>query len=226
MIESARGEQFLRSNNAKTLAQFRSDQILTAISARHRKISRLVKRTVRPQRHQICVFIIGMGREVEDPAEDIEFLQGELNLATTHRLGKYRRRISRVGRAQGRGQRDGDDRSPTARNPLACRVQHQAPGCERPIKHHRYVSEDTEPARYLLISCFDCSRSISALMLCFCASVGAAFCASVASAAAPAKSPAADLMRACAKCPLTVCGNRLATDWKISIASGPCFLNC
>src|SRR6266436_5992420 len=100
MIESARGEQFLRSNNAKTLAQFRSDQILTAISARHRKISRLVKRTVRPQRDQICVFIIGMGREVEDPAEHIEFLQGELNLATTHRLGKYRRRrISRVGGA-------------------------------------------------------------------------------------------------------------------------------
>src|SRR5437588_6309617 len=88
MIESPSGEQFLRSNNAETLAQFRSDQILTAISARNRKISRLVKRTVRPQRHQICVFIIGMGSEVEDPAKHIEFLQGELDLATTHRFGK------------------------------------------------------------------------------------------------------------------------------------------
>src|SRR5512132_1171347 len=51
MVDASRIEQFLNSNNAEPLAQFRTDQILAAVPARNRKISGVVKRTVRPQRH-------------------------------------------------------------------------------------------------------------------------------------------------------------------------------
>src|SRR5882757_7317054 len=39
VIDASRIEQFLRSNNAEPLAQFRTDQILAAVPARNRKIS-------------------------------------------------------------------------------------------------------------------------------------------------------------------------------------------
>src|SRR5262249_10269131 len=47
-------EQFFCSNNAEPLAQLGSQYILTSVAARNRKISGVVKRTVRPERHQIC----------------------------------------------------------------------------------------------------------------------------------------------------------------------------
>src|SRR4029077_20235114 len=43
MVDPSRIEQFLCSNNAEPLAQFRADQILAAGPARHRKISGVVK---------------------------------------------------------------------------------------------------------------------------------------------------------------------------------------
>ena len=64
---------------------------------------------------------------------------------------------------------------------------------ERPIE---LSCEVRDSPRYLLMSCFASSRVISTWMLCFWASVGASACACLASLAAPAKSPAADLMRA------------------------------
>src|SRR5256886_1211347 len=48
MVDASRIEQFLRSNNAEPLAQFRTDQILAAVPACNRKISGVVKRTVCP----------------------------------------------------------------------------------------------------------------------------------------------------------------------------------
>ena len=74
MIDASRIEQFLCSNNAEPLAQFRTDQILAAVPARNRKISGVVKRTVRPQRHQICVFVIGVSRDVKNAAKHVELL--------------------------------------------------------------------------------------------------------------------------------------------------------
>jgi hypothetical protein len=74
MIDASRIEQFLCSNNAKPLAQFRADQILAAVPARNRKISAVVKRTVRPERHQICVFVIGVRRDVKNAAKHVELL--------------------------------------------------------------------------------------------------------------------------------------------------------
>src|SRR5947199_985444 len=50
MVDASRIEQFLRSNNAEPLAQFRTDQILAAVPARNRKISAVVNQTVPPQR--------------------------------------------------------------------------------------------------------------------------------------------------------------------------------
>ena len=43
VIDAPRIEQFLCSNNAEPLAQFRADQILAAVPARHRKISGVVQ---------------------------------------------------------------------------------------------------------------------------------------------------------------------------------------
>src|SRR4051794_40362091 len=46
VVDAPRVEQFFRSNNPEPLAQFRSDQVLAAVSARHGKISGVVKRAV------------------------------------------------------------------------------------------------------------------------------------------------------------------------------------
>src|SRR5262245_8730106 len=57
MVNAPRIEQFLCSDDAKALAEFGSQYVLTSVAARNRKISGVVKRTVRPERHQICVFV-------------------------------------------------------------------------------------------------------------------------------------------------------------------------
>src|SRR5436190_16479732 len=74
MIDASGIEQFLCSDKAEPLAQFRADQILTAVSACNRKISGVVKRTVRPESHQIGVFVIGMRRDIKNAAKDVELL--------------------------------------------------------------------------------------------------------------------------------------------------------
>src|SRR5437773_12346761 len=74
MVDASRIEQFLCSNNAEPLAQFRTDQILTAVPARNRKITGVVKRNLRPQCHQICVFVIGVRRDVKNAAKHVELL--------------------------------------------------------------------------------------------------------------------------------------------------------
>src|SRR6266513_1431471 len=59
VVDASRIEQFLCSNNAEPLAQFGTDYILAAVPSRNRKISGVVKRTVCPQCHQICIFVVG-----------------------------------------------------------------------------------------------------------------------------------------------------------------------
>src|ERR1041385_221057 len=101
MIDASRVEQFLCSNNAEPLAQFGSEQILTAVPARNRKISSVVKRTVRPKRHQICVFVIGMRRDVKHAAKHVKLLQRQLNFAGIHLFWRQQwRRIGGIGRAR------------------------------------------------------------------------------------------------------------------------------
>src|SRR6516162_637888 len=51
VIDASRIQQFLCSNNAEALAQFRTDQILAAIPPRNGKIRSVIKRSVRPERH-------------------------------------------------------------------------------------------------------------------------------------------------------------------------------
>src|SRR3954447_23759774 len=74
VVDVSRIEQFLCSNNAEPLAEFGSQYILTSIAARNRKISGLVKRTVRPERHQICVFVVWVRGYVQNAAKHIELL--------------------------------------------------------------------------------------------------------------------------------------------------------
>src|SRR6476646_2347400 len=144
MIDASRIEQFFCSNYAEALAQFGSEYILAAVSARNRKIRRVVERPVRPERHQICVFIIWVRRDVKNAAKNVELLQCQLNLATIHLFWRQqRRRLGGIGRARDGEDRDHDGGSPTARDPLELQVQHRTPVCERPIETIVPPSEDS-----------------------------------------------------------------------------------
>src|SRR5262249_6678479 len=106
VVDASRTEQFLCSNNAEPLAQFRSQYILTSVAARNRKISGVVKRTVRPERHQICVFVVRVRSDVKHAAKHVELFQCELNLAGIHLFwSQQRRRIAGIGCG-----RDSEDR--------------------------------------------------------------------------------------------------------------------
>src|SRR5262245_6690909 len=63
VVDASRTEQFFCSNDAEPLAQFGSQYILTSVPARNREISGVVKRTVRPERHQICVLVVRVRRD-------------------------------------------------------------------------------------------------------------------------------------------------------------------
>jgi hypothetical protein len=106
MVDASGIQQFLCSNNAEPLAQFRADQILAAVPARHRKISGVVERTVRPERHQVCVFVIRMRRDVKNAAKHVELFQCQLHLAPIHLFRRQQRRhVGAICRAS-----DGEDR--------------------------------------------------------------------------------------------------------------------
>src|SRR4029453_11052408 len=69
VVDTSGVEQFLCSNNAEALPQFGSQYILAPVPARDRKISGVVKRSVRPKRHEICVFVVGVRRDVKNAAK-------------------------------------------------------------------------------------------------------------------------------------------------------------
>src|ERR1700757_974104 len=48
VIDASRIDQLFRSNNTEPLPQFRTEQVLAAVSARDREVSGVVERTVRP----------------------------------------------------------------------------------------------------------------------------------------------------------------------------------
>src|SRR6266480_7995142 len=75
VIDASRVEQFLCSNNAEPLAQFWTDYVLAAVPSRNGKISGVIKGTVRPERHEISVFVIRMRRDVKNAAEHIKLLK-------------------------------------------------------------------------------------------------------------------------------------------------------
>src|SRR5438874_1501033 len=116
VIDASRVEQFLCSNNAEPLAQFGTDYVLAAVPSRNGKISGVIERTVRPERHEISVFVVGVRRDVKNAAEHIELLECELNLAGTHLFWRQQwRRISGIGRARhGEGRDHHDGCAPTA----------------------------------------------------------------------------------------------------------------
>src|ERR1035437_144744 len=67
-VEAAGGEQFLGARHAKLVPQFRAENILTTVPARHGKISRAIIPTTRKIGDELCVFVVGMRREVEHAA--------------------------------------------------------------------------------------------------------------------------------------------------------------
>src|SRR5215813_4031595 len=114
VVDASRTDQFLCSNNAEPLAQFGSQYILTSVAAGYRKVSGVVKRTVRPERHQICVLVVRMRRDVKHAAKHAELFQCELNLAGIHLIWRQqRRRIGGIGCSCNRERRDHERYAPT-----------------------------------------------------------------------------------------------------------------
>jgi len=90
MIDPSRRQKFLRPDNAEFFAQLGAEKVLPAITARQRKITGIVKRSVRPKRNQRGVFVIRVRRQVKNAAEDIQLLEPKLNFARIHCIGKER----------------------------------------------------------------------------------------------------------------------------------------
>ena len=126
VIDPPCGEQFLRANDTELIAQLRPDQILAAIAAGEREIGGVIECAVRPIRDQARVLIVRMRRDVEDAAEDIQFLERETNLRGIHRL-------RRLGGA-----------SETAQNN---RREHSRHKTTRDRKHGRFATRPAGPDR-------------------------------------------------------------------------------
>ena len=124
VIDLARGEKFVSADKTEPLAQLRPEKILPAIAARNRKISRVVERAVRPERHQVGVLIVGMRGDIEDAPEDIQLLERELNLGCVHR----RRKIPRW-----------RFRATNHRRAHEHKAQRAANNSRSPITHERYT---------------------------------------------------------------------------------------
>src|SRR4029079_7294659 len=73
VVVAPRTEQSLRSNNAEPFAEFGTQYVLASVAARNRKISGIIKGTVRPERHQICVFVVRVRRDVKNATKHVEF---------------------------------------------------------------------------------------------------------------------------------------------------------
>src|SRR5689334_3902019 len=95
MVNLTGCQQLAGADDSEALAQFRSEKILPAIAPSYRQIGGIIKRTVRPQRHQVRVLVIRVGCDVENASEHVQLLQSELNFSCVHWLRQCGR--SRVG---------------------------------------------------------------------------------------------------------------------------------
>ena len=165
MIEAARGQELMRPDEAELFAQFRTDQILAAIAAGDAKIRGFIKRAVRPQRHQVRVFVVGMRGDIEDAPKHIQFLERELDLRRVHR-----RREAGAGASAARPEWRAAlvTRSITAVFQINNRLTKKTSKVIAKAAAHRGRHACERFADYLLMSCFASSRSISTLMFFFC----------------------------------------------------------
>ena len=111
VINSPRGEQFLGPDQTEFFAQCGAKKILSAIAARYRKITRIVKRSVGPKRNQRGVFVIRVRSQIQNAAEDVQFLKSQLNFARVHCL-RERRCCRGHGFNCAKQNRTGDDNAP------------------------------------------------------------------------------------------------------------------
>ena len=126
VIDPPCGEQFLRANDAKLIAQLGPDQILAAITAGEREISGVVKRPIRPISNQARVLVVRMRRDIKDAAKHVQFLKRETNLCRIHRL-------RRLGGASETAQNNGREHS-----------RHKT---TRDRKHGRFATRPADPDR-------------------------------------------------------------------------------
>ncbi len=74
-IETAGGKQFLGAGHAQFLAEFRTQHVLTAVTARQREIGGAIIPSPGQIGYQQGVFVVGMRRKVEHAAHFAEALQ-------------------------------------------------------------------------------------------------------------------------------------------------------
>ena len=74
-INASGGEQFLRANHSDLMAEFRAEHILTAITARQRKVGGAVVSPPGEIGDQFSIFIVGMRRNVEHATHFAEAVQ-------------------------------------------------------------------------------------------------------------------------------------------------------
>src|SRR5205085_7028800 len=78
------------------LTQLWPDKVLATVTARDRKIRRVVERTIRPERYQIRVLVVWMRCDVKHASEHAQLLQCELDPGDVHRRRhRGRRRLQR-----------------------------------------------------------------------------------------------------------------------------------
>ncbi len=88
MVNAPRIEQFFCSNGTPRRSPSSGPIKFWPPSPRVTERIAIVERSVCPKRHEICVFIIWMRRNVKNTTKHVELLQCELYLASIHLLGR------------------------------------------------------------------------------------------------------------------------------------------
>ena len=79
-VDPAGGQELLRSKETELRPLFRADQVLAALAARDREIGRPVFPALRERGQERGVLVVGMGPDIEDAPENVELLEGDLQV--------------------------------------------------------------------------------------------------------------------------------------------------
>ncbi|OPZ81421.1 MAG: hypothetical protein BWY77_00651 [bacterium ADurb.Bin431] len=79
-VDAPRRQQFLGADDPHQLALFTAEQVLAAVAAGEGEIGGVGQTLSGQVSQQSGVFVVGMGADVENTAEDVETGQGQLHL--------------------------------------------------------------------------------------------------------------------------------------------------
>jgi hypothetical protein len=94
-VDAPRRQQLLRADEAQKIADLGTDQVLSAVAARHREVTRVRQPPLAEVGDEAGVLVVRVGGHVEHARQDAQLLQRQLDLG---RVGPGRRlRQSRSG---------------------------------------------------------------------------------------------------------------------------------